>query len=69
MSKDGTTYGSFSDYTDLVASTAAFATPEGLTAVALPNMLAPFVKLKATGINANPADSILTVTLVGREKL
>ena len=69
VSKDGTNFGSFNDYTDLVASSAAFATPQGITAVALPNMLAPFIELKATGIGGNPADTVLDVTLVGREKL
>ncbi len=69
VSADGINFGSFDDYTDLVVSSGACATPQGITAVPLPNMLAPYIKLKVTGIGANPAGTIVDGTLVGREKL
>jgi hypothetical protein len=68
VSSDGTNFGAFTDNTALVASSNAFATPKGITAAPLPNFLAPYVKLKITGIGGNPAGTIVDGVFVGREK-
>jgi hypothetical protein len=68
ISDDDVNYGSFDDYTDLVAdNTADFTTPEGLTAVALPNPLALYVKFKVTGLAGNPTDTRVSAYLNFRE--
>src|SRR5688572_23993693 len=61
ISRNGVDFGSYDDYTDLVASSATeFQTDEGLTSVPLPNMLTTFVKFKVTGVGSNPADTLVT---------
>lgn len=68
ISHNGVDFGSFDDYTDLVASSATeFVTDEGITAISLPNLLVPYAKFKVTGINANPADTLVTIRLLIRE--
>ena len=68
ISVDGVIFGSFDDYTDIVASSLTeFVTDEGLTAVPLPNFLAPYVKFKVTGVAANATDTRVTIRLLLRE--
>jgi len=68
VSHDGVNFGSYDDYTDLIASSVTeFQTDEGLTAISLPNMLAPYVKFKVTGVGSNPADTLVTMRLLLRE--
>lgn len=67
VSQDGTTFGAFSDYADLVAASVTdFPTPEGIFAVSLPNFLAPYIKLKVTELNVT-SDTLVTLTLNLRE--
>lgn len=67
VSDNGTDFGSFNDYADLVAASVTdFPTPEGLYAVSLPNFLAPFVKFKATELGVT-SDTLVTMTLWLRE--
>jgi len=67
LSLDGTTYGSFDDSADITSSTAGdCATPEGLCVIALPPrvLFAPFVKFKVTGVGTNPADTVVTASVI-----
>ena len=68
VSGDGTAFGAFTDNSPLVAdSSVAFATPEGLTSVALPAPLANFIKVKLTELTGALADTLASATLVLRE--
>lgn len=60
-------FGSFDDEPDILASSGGLTNPEGWHTVSMPNMLAPFVKLKVTGIGTNPADTRVTAYLLIRE--
>lgn len=67
VSDNGTDFGSFNDYADLVAASVTdFPTPKGLFAVSLPNFLAPWVKFKVTELNVT-SDTLVTMTLWLRE--
>lgn len=68
VSNDGSVFGSYDDYPDLIAdNTVDFVTPEGLTAVSLPNLLARYIKFRVTGLATNPADTVVTANLNVRE--
>lgn len=68
VSHNDSTYGSFDDYADIIASSVTeFVTDEGFTVVSMPEILAPFVKFKMTGVASNPADTIATMYLLCRE--
>lgn len=67
VSDDGTNFGSFADYTDLVAASVTdFPTPEGVYAVSLPNFLSNWIKFKVTELGV-VADTLVTLTLWLRE--
>jgi hypothetical protein len=68
VSHDGETFGEYTDNDPIVTSSQSeFETPEGLTAIPMPNMLAPFVKFRLTGVGSNPADTVVTIRLLLRE--
>lgn len=70
VSTDGVTFGDFADEAPILASTsAAFgATPEGVHAISLEGVKRPpYLKIKVTGLGGNPADTICTADLEGRE--
>lgn len=68
ISENGTDFGSFADYTDLISnSSSVFPTPEGLYTVSLPSFLAPWVKIKLTELTGALADTLATVVLLVRE--
>lgn len=61
---NGTDFGSFDDNSDLVDSSATLPSPQGISAVALPNFLAPWVKFKVTGLAGNAAGTVIDGVLV-----
>lgn len=63
ISEDGTNFGSFDDNTDLVASSNAVATAEGIKAVPGVVLAAPWIKIKVTGGASNNADTVFTMVL------
>lgn len=68
ISEDGETWGEYDADTEIVASSVTeFATDEGLTAVSMPSVLAPYVKFRVTGVASNPADTRVTIRLLIRE--
>lgn len=68
-SDDGVTFGAYGDHGPIIASSfSAFgATPEGIQFVDFELAVAPFAKFRASGVNANPSDSLVTVTMEGNE--
>lgn len=68
ISHDGANFGTFDDYTDIVASSnTEFVTKKGLTAVPMPAPLARYVKFKVTGTASNDASTTITMYLTCRE--
>lgn len=71
-SADGTTFGSYDDFAEIIASSlGAFGTsvqlPHTITFAETSFPRAPFLQFKLTGINSNPSDTIATVTLYVEE--
>lgn len=68
-SLDGVTFDDYDDNPTLVSSTlATFSNgPELPNVVAMPGPRNPYLKIKVTGVNSNPADTLVTVTAVCRE--
>lgn len=71
VSENGVDWTDETDINPLVASTlTTFAgTPEGPHALSFPPTLANFIRLVLTGVNANPADALITGTILGREQI
>ncbi len=69
MGQTADAMGAYSDNANLIASTAALATPEGVFAISLPDSLGPFVQFLFTGLAGNQVDSLLTATLNAEEWL
>jgi hypothetical protein len=72
VSHDGSAFGGYADYDDIIADTsdvAEFPTVDALRAVPLPNILHnTVVKFRVTGLGGNPADTIInSMYLVGEE--
>lgn len=68
-SSDGVTFGAYADETDVIASTnTGFgATPEGLHVVDFELKDVRYVQFLLTGVGANPADTLVDITLTGQE--
>lgn len=68
-SKADADFGSFDDEVDILeSSNTDFTTnPEGWHTVSMPNPLAPFIKIKVTGVGTNPSDTKVTARLLCRE--
>ena len=67
VSPDNVTYGSYADETPLLTSTVSLTNPEGWHAVAMPNVLAPFVKFSVSSTGSNPTDTRVTADIWIRE--
>jgi hypothetical protein len=67
ISEDGTNFGSFDDNTDLVASSNAVPTAEGLKTIPGVTVAAPWMKIKVTGTASNNADTLFTGVVYLRE--
>jgi len=66
--------GTYSDPLDFVELTASTATdfPNSATdmvPISIPPTLGPYVKVKVTGVGANPADTEVTIVAVAREDI
>lgn len=65
----GTTFGSFDDEADLITSTATVFTtnPEGLHTREFALKPSPYLKLKVTELTGALTDTLVTLTMLGRE--
>lgn len=65
LSADDETYGAYTDYDDIVASSDDFASPAGIQTYAMPGILTPFMRLRIT--NLDGTTNRITAKLLCRE--
>lgn len=67
VSPNGLTFGSFADNTAVLTSTVSLAgISAGYVAVAMPNVLGPFVMFRVSGVASNPVDTRITGDMMVR---
>ena len=69
ISHDGLAFGSFDDETDIIAASATdfSSNPEGWHTVDIAAFLSRYVDFRLEGVNANPADTLVTAYLLIEE--
>ena len=68
ISQDDSTYGSSNDYDDIVeSSNTDFVTPEGITVVSMPAILAPFFQIEVDELTASLSDTLVTAWIIAME--
>jgi hypothetical protein len=60
-------FGEYADTDDIEDATSGLTTPEGWNSFVFPTVVAPFMRLRVTGVGANPADTVLEGVLLVKE--